>query len=200
MNGIVARPWTVAVLCLLAGWPAWAWAGKPLEGIPLVWKPTNKTAGVVNLVGITDVKFRVEPFTDSRPDKEKIAENQEDKVFKPVTTSGDVAQFCTEHFAETLRRNGLHVVPEGGDVVIGGEVMEFMVIETNTYKGEVRLKLTVKRGDNEAWIGVASGTSSRFGRSYKAENYYETLSDALLDAAGRAMSDEGFRKASAAKN
>jgi hypothetical protein len=195
MNGIVARPWTVAVLCLLAGWPAWAWAGKPLEGIPLVWKPTNKTAGVVNLVGITDVKFRVEPFTDSRPDTKKIAENQEDKVFKPVTTSGDVAQFCTEHFAETLRRNGLHVVSEGGDVVIGGEVMEFMVIETNTYKGEVRLKLTVKRGDNETWIGVASGTSSRFGRSYKAENYYETLSDSLIEATYNLLRNPSFHEA-----
>jgi len=195
MNGIVARPWAVAVLCLLAGWPAWAWAGKPLEGIPLVWKPTNKTAGVVNLVGITDVKFRVEPFTDSRPDTKKIAENQEDKVFKPVTTSGDVAQFCTEHFAETLRRNGLHVVSEGGDVVIGGEVMEFMVIETNTYKGEVRLKLTVKRGDNETWIGVASGTSSRFGRSYKAENYYETLSDSLIEATYNLLRNPSFHEA-----
>jgi len=201
MNGLVARRSAVAVLCVLAVWPAWAWAGKPLEGIPLVWKPTNqKHAGVVNLVGITGLKFRVEPFTDSRPDKKKIAENQEDKVPKPVTTSGDVAQFCTEHFAETLRQTGLSIVSEGGDVVIGGEVMEFMVIETNTYKGEVRLKLTVKRGGNEGWVGVASGTSSRFGRSYKAENYYETLSDALLEAAERAVSDEGFRKASAAEN
>ena len=155
MNGMVARRSAVAVLCVLAGWPAVAWAGKPLEGIPLVWKPTNKNAGVVNLVGITNVKFRVEPFTDSRADKKKIAENQEDKVPKPVTTSGDVAQFCTEHFAETLRRNGLSVVSEGGDVVIGGEVMDFMVIETNTYTGEVRLKLTVKRAATKggsAWI------------------------------------------------
>jgi hypothetical protein len=73
-----------------------------------------------------------------------------------------------------------------------------MVIETNTYKGEVRLKLTVKRADKEEWIGVAAGTSSRFGRSYKAENYYETLSDALLEASERAVRDEGFRKASTA--
>ena len=72
-----------------------------------------------------------------------------------------------------------------------------MVIETNTYKGEVRLKVSAKRGEKEEWVGVASGTSSRFGRSYKADNYYETLSDALLEAAERAVKDEGFHKATA---
>jgi hypothetical protein len=143
------------------------------------------------------VKFRVDPFTDTRPDKTKIGENQEDKAAKMVTTSGDVAEFCTLQFANVLKQYGLTVVPEGGDVVIGGEVLEFMVIETGTYKGEVRLKVSAKRGESEGWVGVASGTSSRFGRSYKADNYYETLSDALLEAAERAVKDEGFRKATA---
>jgi hypothetical protein len=184
---------------MFAAGPSAVWAGKPLENIPLVWKPTNrKDTGVLNLGGMTSVKFRVEPFVDSRPDKKKIGENQEGKLSKPVTTSGSVAAFCTEHFSEMLRQYGLSVVTEGGDVVVGGEVLEFMVIETNTYKGEVRLKLTVKRADKEEWIGVAAGTSSRFGRSYKAENYYETLSDALLEASERAVRDEGFRKASTA--
>jgi hypothetical protein len=86
-------------------------------------------------------------------------------------------------------------VTEGGDVVVGGEILEFMVIETNTYKGEVRLKLAVNRGGKIAWAGVASGTSSRWGRSYRAENYYETISDSLLEATTNAIQNEGFRKA-----
>jgi hypothetical protein len=190
---------SVSVLCMFSAWPSAVWAGKPLENIRLVWKPTNrKDTGVLNLVGMTSLKFRVEPFVDSRPDTKKIGENQEDKLPKSVTTSSNVAAFCREHFSEMLRQYGLSVVAEGGDVLISGEVLEFMVIETNTYKGEVRLKVTVKRADKEEWIGVAAGTSSRFGRSYKAENYYETLSDALLDASERAVRDEGFRKASTA--
>jgi hypothetical protein len=171
-------------------------AGKPLTDIPLVWKPTErKDAGVLNLVGITNVKIRVDAFVDARSDRKKIGENQEDKVPKPVTTSGDVAEFCTQHFRSVLKEYGLTVVPEGGDVVLGGEVLEFMVLETNTYKGEVRLKVSVKKGDKEEWVGVGTGTSSRFGRSYKAENYYETLSDSLLMAIDRTIRDEGFRKA-----
>jgi hypothetical protein len=187
----------VSILLLLL-LPSLALAGKPLDGIPLVWKPTNrKDTGVLNLAGLTNVTFRVDPFTDTRADKTKIGENQEDKTAKLVTTSGNVAEFCTQQFANTLKQYGLTVVPEGGDVVIGGEVLEFMVIETGTYKGEVRLKVSAKRAEREEWVGVASGTSSRFGRSYKADNYYETLSDALLEAAERAVKDEGFRKATA---
>ena len=175
-----------------------ALAQKKLEGIPLVWKPSNKkNAGVVNLAGLTDVKVQVDPFVDTRENKAKFGENQEDKTPRQVTTSGSVADFCTQNFRNVLKQHGLTVVPSGGDVVIGGEILEFMVIETNTYKGEVRLKVSAKRGEKEEWVGVASGTSSRFGRSYKADNYYETLSDALLEAAERAIKDDGFRKAAA---
>jgi hypothetical protein len=189
---------TVVLVVLLALLPSLALAGKPLHGIPLVWKPTNrKDTGVLNLAGLTNVKFRVAPFTDTRSDKTSIGENQEDKTTKHVTTSGNVAEFCTQQFSNMLKQYGLTVVTEGGDVVVGGEVLEFMVIETNTYKGEVRLKVSAKRGEQEEWVGVASGTSSRFGRSYKADNYYETLSDALLEAAERAVKDEGFHKATA---
>jgi hypothetical protein len=195
MRGTVMRRTALSVLVFVFG-ASIVIAGKPLDRIPLVWKPTNrKDTGVLNLAGLTDVKIRVDPFVDSRPDKAKFGENQEDKTFKPVTTSGNVAEFCSQNFANTLRQYGLTVVPEGGDVVVGGEILEFMVLETNRYNGEVRLKITVSRDGKPGWVGVASGTSSRFGRSYKAENYYETISDALLEAADRAVRDEGFRQA-----
>ena len=188
---------TLAVLVALT-LAAPAFAGNRLQGIPLVWKPTERNVGVVNLTGLTEVKIQIEPFVDTRADKAKFGESQEDKVPRPVTTSGSVAEFCTQHFGNTLKQFGLSVVAEGGDVVVAGEILEFMVIETNSYKGEVRLKVTVKRGGKTEWTGVAAGTSSRWGRSYKPENYYETISDSLLDAASNAARDEGFRKALAA--
>jgi len=184
----------VAVLGL--GLSAPAFAQQTLEGIPLVWKPTNrKDAGVVNLGELLNVKIQVQAFVDTRSARAKFGENQEKAVPKPVTTSGNVAEFCTQNFRTALKQYGLSVVPDGGDVVVGGEILEFMVIETNTYKGEVRLKLTVNRGGKTEWAGVTSGTSSRWGRSYKAENYYETISDSLLEATSNAIRDEGFRKA-----
>ncbi|HLA78291.1 MAG TPA: hypothetical protein VJU18_11980 [Vicinamibacteria bacterium] len=199
MNPKVLRLATLllAVASLLIG--ALDAAGK-LEGIPLVWRPTNrKDVGVVNLLGITEIKIQVEPFVDTRPDKAKFGENQEDKQPKLATTTGSVAEFCTQNFAITLRQFGLSVVPEGGEVIVGAEILEFMVTESNTYKGEVRLKVSVKRQGKTEWIGLASGTASRFGRSYKAENYYETISDSLLEAAVNAIRDEGFRKSLLAK-
>jgi hypothetical protein len=201
MRGRASRGVAVIVAVLFAvGLGVPASAQKKLEGIPLVWKPTNrKNAGVVNLAGLTDVKVQVDPFVDTREVKAKFGENQEDKVPRPVTTSGSVADFCTLNFRNVLKQYGLTVVPSGGDVVVGGEILEFLVIETNTYKGEVRLKLVVKKRGKTEWAGVAAGTSTRWGRSYKDENYYETISDALLEASTRAIEDEGFRKGLGAK-
>ena len=201
MTGRVARGLLIigAVLFLMSlGGPALA--QKKLEGIPLVWKPSNKkSTGVVNLAGLTDVKVQVDPFVDTRENKAKFGENQEDKTPRPVTTSGSVADFCTQNFRNTLKQYGLTVVPSGGDVIVAGEILEFMVIETNTYKGEVRLKLNVKKRGKTEWAGVAAGASSRWGRSYRDENYYETISDALLEASTHVVEDEGFRKALGAK-
>ena len=186
----------VLVVVFGLGLSAPAFAQKTLEGIPLVWKPTNrKEAGVVNLGELVNVKIQVQGLVDTRSAKAKFGESQEGKVPKPVTTSDSVAEFCTQNLRNVLKQYGLTVVPNGGDVVVGGEILEFMVIETNTYKGEVRLKLSVNRGGKTAWAGVTSGTSSRWGRSYKAENYYETISDSLLEATTNVIRDEGFRKA-----
>lgn len=174
-------------------------ARKPLSGIPLVWKPTDAgKMGTVNLTGIDRTKIEIGPFTDGRDKPATIGENREDEkgAVYPVTTSGKVADFCATNLADTLRGLGLTVVKEGGDVVLTGEVAQFFVTETNTYLGDVKLKLTVAGKDGAAlWTGMATGTNKRFGRSYKAENYYETLSDSLLNAVSGLVGDEGFRKA-----
>jgi len=45
------------------------------------------------------------------------------------------------------------------------------------------------------WSGAAAGGTERFGRSYKAENYYETLSDAVLRATQNLLANSAFTKA-----
>ena len=199
MTGRVSRGVAVVVAVLfVVGLGGPAVAQKKLENIPLVWKPTSKTgsgSGVTNLSGLMEVKIQVDPFVDTRENQAKFGENQADKAPKPVTTSGNVADFCTQNFRNALKQYGLTIVPSGGDVVVGGDILEFMVIETNTYKGDVRIKLNVKKKGKTEWAGIAAGTSSRWGRSFKDDNYYETISDSLLDAVAHAMDDEGFRKA-----
>lgn len=172
-----------------------------LDGIALQWKPTEEIGdlGAVDLTGLFDVTVRVERFTDSREDPQRIGENQEDAkkgVVKPVVTTDDVAEWATERFMWVLDQFGISSAREGGDVVVEAEIKRFFVAETKTYQADVGLLVTVKSTAGEVrWQGMAGGSSSRFGRSYKAENYYECLSDAYLHAVGNLLQNVAFTAA-----
>jgi hypothetical protein len=58
--------------------------------------------------------------------------------------------------------------------------------------GEFRAMLQVHSGDKLLWKGLAVGRATRFGRSYKLENYHEVLSDSLVEAVSRLLSDQVF--------
>jgi hypothetical protein len=176
----------LSILCttlLLAG-GALA-APKLLENIPLVWKPTDTlgSLGPLNLGGpVISTALHVDTLVDTRSNPSRIAENQE-KPEKPlpVTTSGDVGAFVTDHIKDTLRVAGLKVVDGPGDLTLSGEIRQFFVTETGTYQSELSIVLHLKDAHGkEVWSGAAVGGTERFGRSYKAENYYETLSDAVI--------------------
>ncbi len=108
----------------------------------------------------------------------------------------DVAAFVTDHFRESLHSAGLNIVDGAADVTISGELRQFFVTETSTYKGEVSVILHVKNSaGKDLWTGVVGGDSTRFGRSYKADNYYETVSDMVLRASYNLLSNQGFRDA-----
>ena len=164
-----------------------------LENIPLQWKPTSPlSSGVVQS---TSVKVSFAPLKDMRQNRELIAENREDDTPKPVTTKDDVGAFVTTHMREIFDRNGIMTVDSGGDAVVSGEVRQFFVEETGTYQGQIALHVTVQSPAGKVlWEGNASGTNSRFGRSYKAENYYETLSDSLIDATTNLLKDPEFMR------
>jgi hypothetical protein len=58
----------------------------------------------------------------------------------------------------------------------------------------VQLTVTDRDG-NTLWKGLASGEATRFGRSYKIENYYEVLSDAVVNTVSSMLRSAEFRKA-----
>jgi hypothetical protein len=191
----------LSILCmtlLLAG--SGMAATKLLENIPLVWKPTETlgSLGPLNLGGpVISTPLHVDAFVDTRNNPALIAQNQEnpDKPL-PVTTSGDVAAFVTDHLKDTLHVAGLNVVDGPGALTLSGEIRQFFVTETGTYHSELSLVLHLKdaRG-KEIWSGAAAGGTERFGRSYKAENYYETLSDAVIRATQNLLSNPAFTDA-----
>lgn len=175
-------------------------APKPLENIPLVWKPTDTLGalGPLNLDGpVISVALHVDLLVDTRKNPSRVAENHEkaDRVL-PVTTSSDVAAFVTEHVKDTLRQAGLNIVDGPGAMTLSGEIRQYFVTETSTYQSELSMVLHCKDAQGkEVWSGAVAGGTDRFGRSYKADNYYETLSDAVLRATHNLLSNPGFTDA-----
>jgi hypothetical protein len=175
-------------------------AGGDLQNIPLKWTPTSTFAemGHVDVGGpMLAPKIRFEAFVDTRQNPSLIAENREkpEKV-RSVTTSGDVAAFVADHLKDILHGAGLNIVDGPADLTISGEIRQFFVTEINTYGGEMSVLIHVKNSaGKELWTGAAAGDSQRWGRSYKAENYYEAMSDMVLRAAYNLLSTQGFRDA-----
>jgi len=167
---------------------------KLLEHIPLQWRPTSDLR--LGTAQMTTSPVRVAAFTDGRDDKEVIGENRENDDPKPVTTSDDVGAFVSTHVRQLLDQAGIKTVDSNDGVTIQGEVKRFFVREGGTYKSEVAIHLTViDQNGRTLWNGLASGEATRFGRSYKAENYYEVLSDAVVNTVSSMLQAADFQKA-----
>jgi len=168
-----------------------------LEHVPLQWKATSELNFGTREMTLAPVQF--ETFHDVRDNKEAIGENREDAKPKPVTTNDDVGAFVGTHMRELFERAGLKTVDSNGEVMIKGEVKQFFVSETSTYKSEVVVHLTVVGRDGQTlWSGLASGDATRFGRSYKLENYYEVLSDAIVNTVSSMLQSPELQRALAA--
>ena len=167
---------------------------KTLEHVPLQWKPTSELK--LGTMEVPQASIQFEIFQDARDNKEAIGENLEDDKPKPVTTTDDVAAFVSSHMRQLFDRAGLKTVDSDGTVTIKGEIKQFFVKETATYKSEVAVHLTVVgHGGRTLWSGLASGDATRFGRSYKLENYYEVLSDAVVNTVSSMLESAEFKKA-----
>jgi Uncharacterized lipoprotein len=165
-----------------------------LENVPLQWRPTSDLQ--LGTVQMTQSPIQFEVFQDARENKQVIGENQEDEKPRPVTTRDDVGAFVSDHMRELFERAGLKTVAGDGAVTIKGEVRQFFARETSTYKSEVVVRLTVVSRDGRTlWSGLASGEATRFGRSYKLENYYEVLSDAVVNTVSSMLQSAEFQAA-----
>ena len=172
-----------------------AYAKTPLlEQVPLQWKPTSTLQ--LDAVPMPQTPIQFEAFRDARDNKQAIGENDEDAQPRPVTTTDDVGAFVSTHMRELFQHAGLKTVDNDGAVMVKGEVRQFFVRETNTYQSQVAVRLTVMGRDGKTlWSGLASGDASRFGRSYKLENYYEGLSDAIVNTVSSMLQSSQFQAA-----
>jgi hypothetical protein len=168
-----------------------------LEHVPLKWKPTSDLKLGTLQEPATAIQF--ESFKDVRQRPELIGENREDEDkgrVKPVTTSDDVGAFVSTHMRDLFKQAGLNTVDGNGGVIIKGEVKQFFVRETNTYRAEVAVHVTIVGANGVTlWSGIASGDAKRFGRSYVLENYYEVLSDAVVNTVSSMLQSTEIQKA-----
>lgn len=170
---------------------------KPLTDIPLVWAPSNSIADFdpkPDLSSIMDVKLQINKFKDVRDNPSAIGENREDADKpKPVTTKDDVGAWVSDNLNKVLQTAGMNVVKSGGDVVLDGEVRALFSTETGRYSTDVTLRITAKNAAGKTlWSGIALGHDSHFGHSYKAENYYQNLSDGVMDALQSLLNNKDF--------
>ena len=165
-----------------------------LVNVPLKWRPTSDLR--LGAMQMSQAPVQFDAFQDVRTGKQAIGENREDDTPKPVTTADDVGSFVSAHMRELFDQAGLKTVDSNGTVTIKGEVTQFFVRETSLYRSEVAVHLTVVGRDGKVlWSGTASGEAKRFGRSYKLEDYYEVLSDAIVNTVSSMLQSAQFQKA-----
>ena len=196
----LSRP---AALMLLAAPLAHA-ADKGMNGVALVWKPTSTLAesmGALNLLPLSGAKVWIAPFADTREDKARFAVNEEKDEPRPITTKDDVAAFLGAHAKDLYREAGLSLAATEAEatVIVKVEVLRCLVTEKDTYKGELNLVIQVEAHGKPLWRGTVLGEATRWGRSYKLENYYEAISDSLMDAVGKSLKSDSFLAALAGK-
>ncbi len=140
----------------------------PLRDVSLQWRPSAEFNG--SIAQASPRKLSFETFKDERQRPELIGQNDENATPRTVTTQDNVGTFIAMHMRQMFDRSGLTTVDGGGDVVVSGEVRQFFVEETGTYKANVSLHLSARdRAGTVLWEGEVSGSASTFGRSYSMD-------------------------------
>jgi uncharacterized lipoprotein YajG len=195
---IMDRCISIAMTALLIASTAVS-GSEPLQDIPLKWTPTESLAemGALDISGpLLTTSIHVDTFADTRQNPATVAENREKAAnIRTVTTSTNVASYLTEHLRGSMTAAGLNVVDGAADISVSGEIREFFVTETDLYRGNLSLLVSVKSRDGkELWSGVIGGGAEHFGRSYRADNYYETIADMMLRATYNLLANPGFHE------
>ena len=186
---------TMAAICMIIGV---ANAGT-LHDIPLVWKPTDNISEMeyIDISYLKKHQIKVNNFSDQRENMNEIGRNTEkESKIKLVTTKDNIAAWCTDRFKYVTREFGVNISDASPTIIIDGEIERFYVREQSTYKAEIVIRITAKTSvEGIIWEGLIKGNSSRWGKSYSADNYYEALGNAFIEAIYEWLKDDSFVRA-----
>lgn len=169
--------------------------------VPMQFRPTNtlNTNAVSGRLPAT-AKVYIAPVEDKRTDKlDLIGENLESSKPVPVYAADKKpAEFVRDVLQQDLPKAGIQIAPDptAATRIIDVELTQFLAQENPGYKGEVRAVVKVSDpSGKQLFSGPFSGSSTRFGRSLSAENYQETISDAVRDMTNGMLNNVGFLQA-----
>lgn len=168
-----------------------------LDKVVLQWKPTTETDAFSKLdyKQLLKVKFKIDKLKDARKvdDLKLIGENTEDGKHLPVKSESDLGEFYQNGMTDTLKKLGVDMVTENADYTLEGKINHLFIAETNTYAGTLILDLTLKKGTKVVWNDIISVKNTRFGRSYKLDNYLEGYSDLAIEALLKLLDTQEFK-------
>jgi hypothetical protein len=167
--------------------------GGQIRNLPLAWRGNDgspkPSASVARSFAAMPLEFGLR---DVRPDPSAVG-TYEGSGFV-VRTTDNVAQYCSSRLGDMLARAGARLA-EPPKAALEAELIEYTVVESETYTGLVRLRAILRRGATEAWSKTYVGKSKRWGRTHRPENFNDALSNALADAATQLVQDEEFARA-----
>jgi hypothetical protein len=161
-----------------------------------MWRPTTDVKPIpkTKFVG----RVTIEEFSDARKMPELLGEyrrKDRPEVYR-VTTKDNMGAFVTEGIRKSLENAGLSTVKSGGEITISGELIKYFVAEASVYKGESEIAVHIKDAQGQSlWNGVVKSTQERWGISYKADNYFEVLSDLIINTVNTLTTDPDTQKA-----
>ncbi len=187
------------VLALVAVWAAGTLSARPKSvSVPLTWSPNPRDdyhAPTIDLTGGINT-LRLLPIEDKREKRDQIGENSEEKEAVPVYTNSNVPDFLTRTLTAQFKSLGLDLVESNAACELHGELRELWVTEKSSYSAVIRVKFTMTdSAGKELWTAMVSGSGENWGRSLKAENYNETICNAILGLIANVVQDPGFKAA-----
>lgn len=164
----------------------------------LDWDPSIKMKELIRgMPPLPPTVVTVRRFSDIRPRRELVADMKENQERVHVfLTEDSVSQWVTENFTRSLGHAGVRI-GGSGEIVITGQIVNFLATKSPDYNGDVAIRINVERGGETLWRGTVSGWAHEpnGGGIGDEDDYNEVLSDAIVRAAASLAWYPKFRAA-----
>lgn len=171
----------------------------PIVDLPLAWRGVESSPApsppVAQAFAASTLAFGLR---DVRPDPYAVGGYEDSNAV--IRTSDNIASYCSTQLGQLLVHAGARFAGSPS-AVLEAELLEFRVIEGNTFNGVVRIRVIIQSGQSgqagagKAWNKTYTGTSKRWGRTHNPENFNEALSNSLVEVAQQLLQDPEFAAA-----